>query len=127
MKRLAIVLAILAMATGAFAQAEPGDIGIFCDTAGTQTTCFPPPFDINQQCYVVGFDLGGVAGYEFGVVWDPRIIVFGSFITPPTGSIWVPPPPTSSSVPVRASMARVRSFSPASSLVSSPVLGPTST
>jgi hypothetical protein len=81
------------MATTAFAQAEPGDIGVFCDMAGTQTTCFPPSFVTNNLLYVVGFDLGGVAGYEYGLVWDPRLIIFNTAITPPTG-INLGPAPT---------------------------------
>lgn len=95
MKRLVIVVAILALATSAFAQAEPGDLGIFADAAGTQTADFPPAFVTTNHCYVVAFDLaGGLAGYEFGVVWDPRVIIFNSLMVAGAGPINVGSAPT---------------------------------
>ena len=66
MKKLLFALTLLSFAmlgTAAMAQ-DPGDVGIFFDPAGTQTTGTITPF-VPFTIYLVAFDLpGGVAGHE---------------------------------------------------------------
>jgi hypothetical protein len=70
MKKLvtaAAAIALVVSAGSAHAQAEPGDLGLFADAEGTQTTVSPTPglpFDV----YAVAFDVpGGLKAYELGI------------------------------------------------------------
>ncbi len=69
MKKLMVAvlaLGILAMSSLAFAQAEPGDVGVFADTAGTQSTLVVTPGFFTF--YVVGFELTpGLKAIEWGL------------------------------------------------------------
>jgi hypothetical protein len=91
---LAVLLTVVAMASMAFAQAEPGDLGVFFDAAGTQSTATPAAFVQTNLFYVATFDLE-LSGYEFSVtIGDPSIIIFAtSEMTNPGGSINVGTPP----------------------------------
>jgi len=70
MKKLAICalasLAIFALASSAFAQPEAGDVGIFFNAAGTQTSTALAGFAVSNF-YVVGFGLGDLSGFEVSV------------------------------------------------------------
>lgn len=86
MKKLVIVALALALsASTAFAQAEAGDVGIYADPAGSQSTIVPAPFT-PFLIYVIGSDLpGDVAGYEFTVtIPDPTLLVIGTVLNPAT-------------------------------------------
>lgn len=92
---LAAVLTLVAMTSMAFAQAEPGDVGVFFDAAGTMTTAEPPAFTTTNIFYVATFDLPQISGYEFAVtVGDPNIVIFAANdLTNPGASINVGTPP----------------------------------
>lgn len=89
MKKLAILAILMVFATGAFAQAEPGDVGVFFDLAGTQTSATPPAFVTTNLFYVATFGLTEISGYEFAInVSDPSILILGGVeLTNPGGSI----------------------------------------
>ena len=81
MKTTWLIIAILASTvagTPANAQ-DPGDIGIFFDAGGTQSSGLVPssaPFNV----YVVAFDLsGGVLGYEGSILRDPGLTWLATF------------------------------------------------
>jgi hypothetical protein len=79
MKKLAILAILMAFATGAFAQAETGDLGVFFDPAGTTTTATPPAFTTTNLFYVATFGLTALSGYEFMIsISDPNIIIFAA-------------------------------------------------
>jgi hypothetical protein len=86
MKKLtmaALALSLVAMSSLAFAQAEPYDVGVFADAAGTTSDVLAAPF-VPFNFYVVGFDLdGGILGYEFGLTLDPGFTVFTAGLTGP--------------------------------------------
>lgn len=85
---LAAVLCLLAMTGAAFAQPEPGDMGVFFDPVGTETSACWPSFTQTNHFYVVAFDLSGdLAGYEVGLTIDPTIIVFNSAMVAGAGPI----------------------------------------
>jgi hypothetical protein len=69
-KLMAIAFALCLVATMssmAFAQAEPHDVGVFADAAGTMTALTATPF-VTTNFYVVGFELDGqVKGFEYGL------------------------------------------------------------
>jgi hypothetical protein len=71
---LASLLTLLLASTG-WAQ-MPGDVGVFFDTAGTQTAADIPPFTA-FEFYVVAFDLGDFQGFELSVVVPPEVIITG--------------------------------------------------
>jgi hypothetical protein len=95
MKKLAILAILTVFATSAFAQAEPGDLGVFFDPAGTTTSATPPAFTQNNIFYVATFGLTQLSGYEFMIsISDPNIIIFNAAEqTNPGGSINVGTPP----------------------------------
>ena len=69
---------VMGLASPSFA-ADPGDIGVFFDPGGTATTACWASFTQTNNFYVVAFDVpGDLRGYEFGLVIDPTIIIFGS-------------------------------------------------
>lgn len=79
MKKLVILALVTLVATSAFAQPEPADMGVFFDQAGTTTTACWPAFTTTNHFYAVAFDMpGDMAGYEFGLTIDPTIIIFAS-------------------------------------------------
>lgn len=85
MKKLmavAAVLGIVAMSSMAFAQAEPRDVGIFGDAAGTMTSMDVAgfaPFNI----YMVGFGLDGeVKGFEAGVTGLETFTILAAILNP---------------------------------------------
>lgn len=73
---------------------EPHDLAVVFDPNGTTFCDFPPPFTTDEEFWVVGYFLdGGVAGYEFGLVIDPMLIIFNS-VPNPIDAINVGTPPT---------------------------------
>ena len=83
-KALTLVLCITCFASMALAQPEPGDLGVFADAAGTQTTGVATPF-VQTDFYVIAFDApGGYKGYEFEISVPPTITVLGRVLNPPT-------------------------------------------
>ena len=74
-----MLLPLIALPGTAFAQPEPGDIGITFDVQFRTAVASPPRFTTTNLFYAIGHDLaGGFFGYELGVAIDPRIIIFGS-------------------------------------------------
>jgi hypothetical protein len=74
---IASTLALLLISifpNAAAAQAEPGDVGVFQDAAGTITAWHQPvavPFDF----YTVAFDLGDYQGFELALIVPPELIL----------------------------------------------------
>ena len=98
MKKLmsvAAALCLVAMATAAFAQPEDGDFGLTFDLGFSQPSADPPRFTQDNKLYVLGYNLSPeVCGYEFGLVIDPNMIIFGSQAEPAATSINLGPAPT---------------------------------
>ncbi len=91
MKKLmtfAVLVSLVAFSSMAFAQAEPNDIAVTFDLAGTVTTADPAPFTTTNLFYVVGFDHDNaeVSGFEFELLVDPVILTFGVPVILPPGS-----------------------------------------
>jgi hypothetical protein len=81
---LGTLFVISAFATVSLAQVpEPGDLGIFFDVGGTQTSqavSLGSPFSL----WAVAFDVpGGVEAYEMGLRPDPRAFLVGAFFPAP--------------------------------------------
>jgi opacity protein-like surface antigen len=72
------VLVLSAAATSA--QPQSGDVGVFADQAGTLSTFSLVPFNSTQRVHVVGFDLGDLKSFEFGVNGFDGWFVFGTQI-----------------------------------------------
>jgi hypothetical protein len=76
-------ISVLAMTAPAFAQAQPGDLGVFFDAEGTQTgrvgvVAFSP-FNL----YVTVFDVpGGMEAYEFAIQMPAGAIGSGGRVLP---------------------------------------------
>lgn len=88
MKKLMILAVAMLLATSAFAQPEPADMGVFFDQAGTLTAACWPAFTATNQFYATAFDLpGDLAGYEFGLTIDPNVIIFASVMVAGAGPI----------------------------------------
>jgi hypothetical protein len=87
MKKLvtaAAAIALVVSAGAAHAQAEPGDLGIFADAEGTQTTLDVNPF-VDFSVYAVAFDLPDFNAYELSVggIGDLGLIVRDEFLFGP--------------------------------------------
>ena len=86
MKTLATLTlaALVALAVPAHAQPEPGDLGMFADAAGTQTTLDVDPF-VDFSVYAVAFDLPDFKAYELSIsgVGDLGLIVRDQFLFGP--------------------------------------------
>ena len=76
-------LTVLAVATSAFAQADPGDVGIYFDPAATSTTSVQPGF-VTFPVYLIGSELGPISGWEGTVTLsDPTWTNLGGTLNPP--------------------------------------------
>ena len=80
---LAVVLMLACMASMAFAQAETGDVGVFADTAATQSTLAVTAF-VPTFFYVVAFDLAEIKGWELSIAIDPSFTVLGRTLDQPS-------------------------------------------
>lgn len=60
------LLVLIAMAMPAVAQAEPGDVGVFFDLAGTASATNLAQFAVSNF-YVMGFGLGDLTGFELNI------------------------------------------------------------
>lgn len=85
MKKLAIfALVSVLLALPAVAQPDAGDIGVFFDVGGTQTTKIIPGF-VPDFFYVLSYDLGDLTGWEASVVLsDPTWNILGATLNPGT-------------------------------------------
>ena len=84
MKKL-MTLALCLVAATAMAQPEPGDVGVFADPAGTQSTITVTP-GVPFIVYVIGFELDGfVKGFEVQVDIPVGAFVLGTALNPPSG------------------------------------------
>lgn len=64
----AIVALVMAFSASAFAQAEPGDLGVFFDAEGLTSTAIVPAAYMPFNVYVLAFDIvGDMMSYEFGL------------------------------------------------------------
>jgi hypothetical protein len=71
------------MATTAFAQADPGDVGVYFDPAGTATSAPMGPF-VPVPFWVIGSGIGPISGWEATVTFsDPSVIVQNRNYNPP--------------------------------------------
>jgi hypothetical protein len=79
MKKLvtaAAAIALVVSAGAAHAQPEPGDLGMFADAEGTQTT-LSPTAGVSFDVYAVAFDVpGGLKAYELGISGVPEAGLF---------------------------------------------------
>jgi len=79
---LLVTLISLAMAAGPVFGQAPGDIGVFFDTGGTQTTgavILGVEFDL----YIVAFDIPlGIVSHEGSIERDPDILLVGHQLFP---------------------------------------------
>lgn len=88
MKKLAtfavVALACFSLATAAVAQ-DPGDIGVFFDLAGTQTSATPTP-SVPFPAYVIAFGAGPISGWEGSVAVSnaATLFILDNILNPPT-------------------------------------------
>lgn len=84
MKKL-LVLALVLMASGAFAQSG---LGIYYDTAGTNRTNLNPSPGATISTYLVAKNIvaGGIGTWEAEIVFSPNVVFDDMIFTPITGS-----------------------------------------
>lgn len=93
MSLLAVLVASL-VGSPAPAQVAPGELGVYLDTDATISRGSVPAFTTDNELWVIGYELAGdIAGFEFGLTFDPNFIVFASEVLYP-GAINVGSPPT---------------------------------
>ncbi len=74
----AVAIVLGSLAVHGTARCE-GTIGVYFDTAGTVTLASPPLLTTDNEFYVVvnGVPEGELKGFEFDLLIDPNILVFG--------------------------------------------------
>ena len=88
---LAVVLVVLVPAQTVHAQPEPGDIGLFADEAGTQTTLISTPGEL-QSIYLVAFDVPhGIDELNLAITGLTTYQLFSSYHIEwlPPGAFWI--------------------------------------
>ncbi len=85
------LLSLMLAGTQALAQ-DPGDVGLFFDVGGTETTG-PVETSIPFHLYLVAFDVpGGISGYEGSLAMPPGVTLLGSTFFPVGSAINVGTP-----------------------------------
>ncbi len=80
------LLSLMLAGTQALAQ-DPGDVGLFFDVGGTETTG-PVETSIPFHLYLVAFDVpGGISAYEGSLAIPPNIDLLGAVFYPTATSI----------------------------------------
>ncbi len=81
---LLVTLFSITMAAGAVFGQDPGDIGVFFDAGGTQTTG-AVVLGVEFDLYIVAFDIPiGIVGHEGSLQKDPAILLVDHQLFPPS-------------------------------------------
>jgi hypothetical protein len=79
-----LVTTAVALPASAYAQAEPNDIGVLFDLAGSQTSA-SPALGVPFEFWITAFDLPDILAYEMCVMTPPSLTIVDITILDPHG------------------------------------------